>query len=281
MIPFTIKHVLCCFFVLGSFALNAQDFQGKAYYASKTTVDMSNFGRPNMSEEQRKRMESRIKSMSEKTFVLHFTRTEAVYKQEEKLQAPNQGWGSRFGGMMSGAVDGVKYKNIKSKESLTELELFGKLFLMKESLPELNWKMTGETKQIGGYTCYKATASKTWEELNMNTLRNGVANRDEASVDTEAVTNEALPQVTAWYTMDIPVSQGPGDYWGLPGLILEVSTDQTTILCSKIILNPEQKETIKTPSKGKSISREDYVELATTKFQEMRENWRRGRGGRR
>ncbi len=47
--------------------------------------------------------------------------------------------------------------------------------------------------------------------------------------------------VTAWYTLDIPISQGPGEYWGLPGLILEVSEGRTAILCSKITLNPKEK----------------------------------------
>ena len=35
--------------------------------------------------------------------------------------------------------------------------------------------------------------------------------------------------VTAWYTPQIPVNQGPGEYWGLPGLILEVHDDQNLI----------------------------------------------------
>ena len=30
-------------------------------------------------------------------------------------------------------------------------------------------------------------------------------------------------EVTAWYTPEIPINQGPADYWGLPGLILEVN----------------------------------------------------------
>lgn len=271
-IKFTYLVLLVCITSLHS----AQDFQGKAYYISKTSLDMSTFGRPNMSEDQRKRMEERLKSMFEKTFILHFNRTSSIYKQDEKLEAPGQG-GNRFGAIMGGAVDGINYKNLQTKVSLTELELFGKLFLMKEELPNLQWKMTGETKQIGEYTCFKAMATQTWEDFDMSTLRNTDNNEKEAEEASEETAKAT--EVTAWYTMQIPVSQGPGNYWGLPGLILEVNTEKTTILCSKITLNPEQKETIKAPSKGKEVSREEYIDIAKEKFQEMRENFRRGRGG--
>jgi GLPGLI family protein len=44
--------------------------------------------------------------------------------------------------------------------------------------------------------------------------------------------------ITAWYTPEIPVNQGPENYWGLPGLILEINDGKTVILCSKIVLNP-------------------------------------------
>ncbi|PQV48352.1 GLPGLI family protein [Jejuia pallidilutea] len=265
-----------------SISTKAQDFQGKAYYMSKTSVDMSNFGRPDMSEDQKKRMQERLKSMFEKTFVLTFNRTESLYKQDEKLEAPTQGGGGRFSVIMSGAVDGVTYKNIKSNQLLKEHELFGKLFLVKEDLPELEWKMTGETKKIGGYDCFKATATKTWKDFEMSNFRRpSNRNEDEASTDeaVEAPTEEKEVVVTAWYTMRIPVNHGPNDYYGLPGLILEINTDKTTILCTKIILNPEDKDTIKQPSKGKEVTKAEYVDIATNKFQEMRENFRRGRGG--
>lgn len=278
----SLQRLFLFVFLFSAIFSNGQEFQGKAFYMSKTSVDMSNFGRPNMTEEQRKRMEERLKTMFQKTYVLTFNRTESVYKVEEKLEAPNQR-GGRFTAIMGGAVDGVKYKNVKDNALLQELELFGKLFLVKEELPKLEWKITGETKQIGGYTCNKATAIKTWKDFDMAALRRP-PNNEENQENKEEVEEAEQPEieVTAWYTMQIPVNQGPGDYWGLPGLILEVNTDNTTILCSKIILNPEDKATIKEPTKGKVVSKDEYVEIATQKFQEMRENFRRGgqRGGR-
>uniref|UniRef100_UPI0040479788 hypothetical protein n=1 Tax=Mariniflexile sp. TaxID=1979402 RepID=UPI0040479788 len=65
---------------------------------------------------------------------------------------------------------------------------------------------------------------------------------------------------------------------GLPGLILEVSADKTIILCSKIVLNPEVKDVIKVPSKGKEITKIEYDEIVKKKTAEIRENFR-SRGG--
>ena len=88
-----------------------------------------------------------------------------------------------------------------------------------------------------------------------------------------------LPLITAWYAPDVPVNQGPGEYWGLPGLILEVKDDVTVILCTKLVLNPTEKKEIKAPSKGKTVTQEEYDKISKDKMAEMRENFRRGGGG--
>ena len=46
--------------------------------------------------------------------------------------------------------------------------------------------------------------------------------------------------IVAWYTPQIPVSHGPAEFGGLPGLILELTTDETVLLCSKIVMNPKK-----------------------------------------
>ena len=64
--------------------------------------------------------------------------------------------------------------------------------------------------------------------------------------------------VTAWYTPDIPVSHGPAEYWGLPGLILEVNDGSMILLCSKLMLNPEKKFEVKPPKKGERVTRAEF-----------------------
>ena len=89
-------------------------------------------------------------------------------------------------------------------------------------------------------------------------------------------------EITAWYTPQIPTSTGPGEYGGLPGLILELNAHRTTILCSKIEMNTKDTSDIKKPTKGKEVSREEYQKIVKEKTEEMRANFRGGgRGGRR
>ncbi|RZJ98139.1 MAG: GLPGLI family protein, partial [Flavobacterium sp.] len=64
-------------------------------------------------------------------------------------------------------------------------------------------------------------------------------------------------------------SQGPGEFWGLPGLILEASYDETTILCSKVVLNPKTKNEIKKPKKGKKVTKKEYESLIEKQMEQM------------
>ncbi|NNK87713.1 MAG: GLPGLI family protein [Flavobacteriaceae bacterium] len=272
--------------------INAQDFQGQAHYFSKTTIDMDGWGGREMSPEMKAQIAERMKGMFEKTFILTFNREESMYSEEESLDAPGRGGAWR--GMMGSFTGGPQYKNVKDGKIIQENEFFGKQFLVTDELPKLEWKMETETKQIGQYTCFKATAMKTVDELDWTNMRR--RNRDNETekkeTETDSLKDDQIAEdpldevetpkeveVVAWYTPQIPVNQGPGEYWGLPGLILEVSSGRTTILCSKIILNPEEKKEIKVPSKGKVITRAEYNETVKQKMKEMREMYGGRRGG--
>lgn len=277
----------------------AQNFQGQAYYESKTTMDMDFAGRGRqLSEEQKKRIAERMRGFLEKTFVLDFNRTASTYKEQEKLDTPGQGGGRGFGRMMMGSFSqGRQYKDVQKGMIMESKEFFGKKFLIKDSLQKLDWKMEGETKQIGKYLCFKATALKKVDELDFSSMRPRRRKNDkdktaeEKKQDSIKAEKDPFSQidipkeilVTAWYTLDIPVNQGPGEYWGLPGLILEVNAYRTTILCSKIVMNPGEKIPIEEPTKGKEVTRKEYNEIVKNKIQEMRDMYggrRRGRGGR-
>lgn len=272
---------LSCFILLFSGALMAQDFQGKAYYQSKTTMDMDNLGGNQMSDQQKKIMAERMKNMLEKTYILSFNRTESIYKEEEKLATPGAGGGGWA--MMGSFTAGTQYKNVKDQQLIQDQEFFGKQFLIKDSIPQLEWKMDNESKQIGQYLCFKATAVKKGDDLDFANMRRRNRNTDEKTDDKKSKdstkSKDVMDQievpkeiiVTAWYTPQIPVNQGPGEYWGLPGLILELNSGRTTILCTKIEINPKDKIEIKAPNKGKVVTKDEYTEIVKGKMKEMQE----------
>ena len=272
------KNVFFFFFLLFTTGVSSQvSFQGRAIYMSKTTMDM-NFGNRPMSEDQKKRIADRMKSILEKTYVLSFNKTESSYKEEEKLGVQSQGRGGRFGGMMSSFSGGQKYTNTKKGIVLDESEFFGKKFLISEDTGKPGWKLEGETKKIGNYICYKATYLKADTAFDMASFgRGGRGNDQEKKEIQENISKTML--ITAWYAPQIPVSHGPGEFWGLPGLILELNTGRTTLLCKEINMNTSDKVVIKMPTKGKKVTREEYTEIVTKKMGELREQFR-GRGSR-
>jgi GLPGLI family protein len=275
------RSLLILVFAVLTVTANSQaNFQGKAVYMSKTTMDM-NFGGRQMSEDQKKRIAERMKGMLEKTFVLNFNKTESSYKEEEKLDTPGQGRAGRFGGMMSSFSGGLKYKNTKEAIVLEETEFFGKKFLISENGKKPDWKLGSETKKIGNYICYKATYVKEDNAFSFSSFGRGGRGNNPENKDRKEKEEEkpTMIIVTAWYTPQVPVSQGPGEFWGLPGLILEVNSGRTTVLCTEITMNPKEKVVLKMPKKGKKVTREEYTKIVAKKMEEMREQFR-GRGGR-
>ncbi|MCF6133306.1 GLPGLI family protein [Flavobacterium wongokense] len=282
-------------FLLAFITSNAQkDFQGMAVYESKTsTSDMKTAfsGNKNITPEMQKMIEERVKKALEKTYILNFDKSASIYKEEEKLDAPGtqgQGGGMRmmFNSFTGGG--GTYYKNIKDKNYVSAKEFMGKEFLVKDSLPKLNWKMESESKVIGGYTCYKATAVKPVNTSDFRNFRKKAEDKKEDAAkneDKEKTTNFMegfeMPKeinITAWYAPEIPVSTGPDTYFGLPGLILEVNDGKTIILCSKVVLNAKEKVEIKAPTNGKEVTQKEYDETVIKKMKEM-EEMNPGRGG--
>ena len=243
-----------------------QEFQAKAYYFSKSKMDLGKWG-ARLSEAQKKEVGERMKNRLEKGYVLSFNKEESVFTEEDQLDAisgATDSWGKNF-------APGKQYKNVKTNTQLQQQEFYGKKFLVNDVLQPIEWSLDSETKKIGNYSCFKATASiptdeLTWYSFSWDKLRNSSAS------DSTAVKEVKMTQIEAWYAPQIPVRHGPLDYWGLPGLILEVSADNTTMLCSKIVLNPDEIIEIEAPTKGKEVSKTEYQTIITEKMKEFRNN---------
>ena len=250
-------------------------FEGKATYMSKRTLDMSRYGE--MSEQQKKQMKARFKSFLEKTYTLSFNQSESSFKENVKLDAPGTSGPSWSRSNGQGSI----YKNLKDKEMIEDVEQFSKRFRVMEEMELPQWEMSAETKQIGQYLCYKATMVKVDNSIDWGSIFSRRA-RNNQKKDSSKVKNDKesvkLQKITAWYTPQIPVSAGPERYWGLPGLILEINAGRTTMLCTEIVINPEDVVEIKKPSKGKEVSRDEYNVMMKQKSEELRERFQNRRG---
>ena len=104
------KLIISALILLTPADMDPQDFQGKAYYSSKSTLELGNWG-ARMSAEQKKQIQARLKNRLEKTYILTFTIEESVFKEDEKLDAisgATDSWGKNF-------AQGRQYKNVKTK----------------------------------------------------------------------------------------------------------------------------------------------------------------------
>jgi len=252
-----------------------QEFQGQAFYFSKSKMDLGRWG-ARMSEAQKKQMQMRMKSQLEKSYVLNFNKEESLFYEEEKLDAisgATNTWGKNFS-------RGESYKNIKDNKLVQTQEFYGKKFLVKDTPQKIDWVMGSESKQIGQYTCFKATATVpylelTWYTFSWSNLRAAAKKENDT---TNAAPEIKMTEIEAWYSPQIPVGHGPGEFGGLPGLVLEVSAGNTTMLCSKLVMNPKESLNIEAPNKGKEITKNDYQTTITEKMKEMRNNRGRRRG---
>lgn len=259
---------LLSFFLFIAFGtVNAQEFQGIATYQFHRKLDFkddNNEKGPNINSELRKQLEEQLKKQAHQEYTLHFNQRESIYKKSETLQAPTPSKSGISISFSDGAD--LRYKNIKEQRFTNQTESYGKLFLIQDSLKSPQWELLNETKNIGEYTCFKAQ------------LKEEVESKQATETGFKTVMKEKI--TIAWYTPQIPVSNGPAEFHGLPGLILEINDGKTTLICSKIVINPEENFTIQEPKKGKKVSQTEYKAIMDKKFKELQDQMgTRGKGG--
>lgn len=137
--------------------------------------------------------------------------------------------------------DAVLYKNLADNKIIDKRDLLGKYFIIEKAIEKMNWKLLNEQREILGYTCMKATLE----------------------------TEEGW--TTAWYTPQIPVPNGPNNWGGLPGMILELDANDGKNIYVATEYSPTDKVEISIPDDGKKVSEEEFEKLREQKMKEMEE----------
>jgi len=254
------KNLILLLAITFSITVVAQDFQGQATYKSHRKMDIKMGDEDNgVNSEMQKQIAAQLKKQFQKEFTLTFSKEESIYMQNKSLSAPAPKPSSGIMIEVSSNSD-ITYKNIKENRYTVDSEVYGKRFLIKDTIQPIKWELKPETKSIGEYICNKAVFKETYKTKTMNEDGNM------ETVEKDRVT-------TAWYTMQIPVNNGPENYHGLPGLILEINDGELTLVCNKLVINPTEKTKITEPKKGKVVTQEKFKAIMEKKSKEMMEQF--------
>lgn len=152
-----------------------------------------------------------------------FNETHSIFKEGEKNVVANE-----FMFYSSGSI-GQMYTNFKDDNRVLNKNISGVEYLLKDSIPKLEWKILPEIRTIAGYETRKATA----------------------------VFNDTVT-VVAFYTDQILTQGGPEGFTGLPGMILGLAIPRyfTTWFATKVEILPESSLKIQVPTKGEKAETE-------------------------
>ncbi len=129
------------------------------------------------------------------------------------------------------------YIDTQSEIFIEQAEIANQAYLIKDDLPNINWKISKETKEIAGFPVQKAVAF---------------------------LNDEYSTRILAWYSPKLTYKTGPEKFWGLPGLILSLETSIThsdgtqegmEYVATKVETTSKP---IKIPTKGKKVSLEEF-----------------------
>ncbi len=153
-----------------------------------------------------------------------------AFSKDQTLFTPIEGDASSnmfFGDFGAAQQNNVIASNTAAGTSIAQKKVYEELYLVKDSVRKINWKITNETREIAGYQCRRANA------LIMDSI-----------------------YVVAFYTDLIPVSGGPESFTGLPGMILGVALpyEHTTWFASSVLDQPVADDKLKAPVKGKPLT---------------------------
>lgn len=175
----------------------------------------------------------------------------SIYKIIPQQPTADSDLNDRSGRMMrmfrSNSTESI-YFDWEKGTKITQRTFFGKQFLISDTIKHNEWRiLAAEQRQIGPYLCIKAMLMDT--------------------IDTEV-----------WFTPQVPISLGPEDYTGLPGLIMAVNIPDKKVVIAKEIFLDELKEEIITPVQGEKVTRKKFDQIVEEKMEEMR-SMRRSRSG--
>ena len=135
----------------------------------------------------------------------------------------------------------VYYFDYTAEKIYQQKAIVGSNFMVEDSIPKINWRLTNESREIAGYNCRKAVG-----------------------VIMDSV------YVFAFYTEEIMIPGGPCTISGLPGMIMGLTIPRlyTSFIATKVIVNDIKEEEIKPAASKKYNTRKELRTLITERAKE-------------
>lgn len=174
--------------------------------------------------------------------VLYFNRDASLFENGEAEEDESMSMSSGDGNVMIKMLEPENkvFTDLKSKKQIEQKEFMTRVFLIEDKISQ-QWKITGKQKMILDFPCQ------------------------------EAITVIDSVKMIAWFTPAIPVSAGPNNYSGLPGIILSVESENgnNKINAKSVDFSILEKDVLSKPKKGKKVSREEFDTIVAEKMKEM------------
>lgn len=180
------------------------------------------------------------KACEELEFELIASQQLGIYKYKKKMEIDDENLIYKMAIIQGGGYS-IYYRTMDNK--VEHINDFGKKINVVYDPNELNWEITGETKSILGYTCYKAVGYKEQYDPGRKKL--------------------LIFSPVAWFAPELNMPFGPNGIDGLPGLVLEGSMNGKLFLyADKIEINTNLKNERKLMiDNGEEMTENEYLEL--------------------
>lgn len=254
------------FLVVMTTTVSAQMKEGKISYERKMNMHR------NIPDPQ---MKSMIPEFRTDKFELLFNESASLFRSVVDDEAPdpfaNAGGAGGPRVMNFRMPTTTTYTDIAKQTQYEERAFFEKEFLIVDSLKQYKWKLSEETKTIAKQLCKKATtmisAPQMSVRMNVRMNRGGETNADTAA---SKPMKPKETELVVWYAENIPVSVGPDNYSGLPGVIMEIDLDNGAAVTTAVEVSTKYpKKELVQPTKGEKMTRAQFQEQMQKLVQDM------------
>lgn len=196
------------------------------------------------------RMRGQVPQYATTNFTYETNGEKAIYKSvpTEQNQGARRGRGFMRNMSVGGGDNTTIYTDFKKDQQVALKEVFEKTYLITDSIPQYNWKITNEFRTIAGFNCRRANA------IIMDSVF-----------------------VVAFYTDEIIAPGGPESMGGLPGTILGLVVNRvhTTWYATSVNVTDVSEKDIVPPEdkKAEKTDRKNLIETVGKRFNESGGGW--------